>query len=227
VVGAEQGVGEEPRDGQVAGVDRGQVVDQGVAEVGVGAVGLVGELAQLDVAVALGRRRGVDQRHGRLRGLALGGAVAELLRQLAVGALDDALDQLAVQGAVDDDRPAALELDQHAGGAGLVDVALGEADLRRAVGIAVDLPVELVGVGAEPVGPLAQAQLADLAGADAVEVRGEDLVIAVGQRGVQDPAGLAREPFGRPGVAVVEIGTHGVEQGGRHGADRAELVDGG
>jgi hypothetical protein len=105
VVGAEQGVDEEPRDCQVGGVDRGQVVDQGMAEVNVGAVGLVGELAQLGVAVALGRRRGVGRRRGRRRALALGGPVAELLRQLGVGALDGALDQLAVQGAVDDYRP--------------------------------------------------------------------------------------------------------------------------
>ena len=42
-------------------------------------------------------------------------------------------------------RPA-LELDQHAGGARLVDVVVGEADLRRAVGVAVELLVQLLGV---------------------------------------------------------------------------------
>ena len=56
VVGAEQRVDEEPRDVHVARVDGGQVVHERDAEVEVGAVRLVGELAQLRVALALGRR---------------------------------------------------------------------------------------------------------------------------------------------------------------------------
>ena len=47
------------------------------------------------------------------------------------------------------------------------------------------------------------------------------------ERGVEHPAGLAREPLGGPGVAVVEVGDHGVQQLGRDRADRAQLVDGG
>ena len=50
---------------------------------------------------------------------------------------------------------------------------------------------------------------------------------AVGQCGVEHPAGLAGEALGGPGVAVVEVGDHGVEQAGGDLADRAQLVDGG
>jgi len=48
----------------------------------------------------------------------------------------------------------------------------------------------------------------------------------VGERGVEHPAGLAREPLGDPRVAVVEVGDHGVQQLRRDRADRAQLVDG-
>ena len=95
-----------------------------------------------------------------------------------MGALDRALDQLAVQRAVDDDRPAALELDQHAGGARLVDVLVGEADLRRAVGVAVELLVQLLGLRVELLGLLAQPQLGDLVRARGVQVGGEHLAVA-------------------------------------------------
>jgi hypothetical protein len=70
-------------------------------------VRLVGELAQLRIALALGDGERVGRRLGRARGLLLlrrGGFGL----QLVVGALDRALDQLAVQRAVDDDRPTAL-----------------------------------------------------------------------------------------------------------------------
>ena len=42
--------------------------------------------------------------------------------EVVVGALDRALDELAVQRSVDDDRTPGLELDQHAGRARLVDI---------------------------------------------------------------------------------------------------------
>ena len=90
---------------------------------------LVGQLAQLRIAVALRRSEGVDRCLARPRRLLLLRRGGGLGLKLVVGALDRALDQLAVDGAVDDDRPAALELDQHAGGARLVDVGLGEPDL--------------------------------------------------------------------------------------------------
>ena len=61
-----------------------------------------------------------------------------------------------------------------------------------------------------------------------MQVGGEHLVVAgVGERGVEHPAGLAREPLGRPRVAVVEVGDDGVEQLRRDRADRAQLIDGG
>ena len=101
----------------------GQVVDERVAEVEVGAVRLVGQLAQLRVALALGRRStgSAGCLLARAVFFSLAAAVA-LACEVVVGALDRALDELAVERAVDDDRPAALELDQHAGGARLVDV---------------------------------------------------------------------------------------------------------
>ena len=145
-----------------------------------------------------------------------------------MGALDRLLDELAVERAVDDDRPAVLELDQHAGGARLVDVLLAEAHGRRAVGVAVELAVQLLGLRVQLLGLLAQPQLGDLVRARRVQVGGEHLVVAgVGERGVEHPAGLAREPLGGPRVAVVEVGDDGVEQLRRDRADRAQLVDGG
>jgi hypothetical protein len=80
-----------------------------VAEVGVDAVGLVGAVTQLGVSLALGDRRRVDGLVGGLARRALGGAFGRLLRERAVGARDGALDQLPVQGAVDDDRAAVVE----------------------------------------------------------------------------------------------------------------------
>ena len=53
MVGAQQRVDEEPRHRQVGRVDGGEVVDERVPEVRVGAVRLVGQLAQLRVALAL------------------------------------------------------------------------------------------------------------------------------------------------------------------------------
>ena len=65
------------------------------------------------------------------RALPLGRAGSLVLRlgrralaQLLDGARDRLLGELAVQGEVGDDRRAAVKLDQHAGGAGLVDVGV-------------------------------------------------------------------------------------------------------
>jgi hypothetical protein len=63
-----------------------------------------------------------------------------------------------------------VEFDQHAGGARLVDVGVGEADRRRAVGVAVELAVQLLGLRVELVGLLAQAQLGDLVRVGALQV---------------------------------------------------------
>jgi pimeloyl-ACP methyl ester carboxylesterase len=48
----------------------------------------------------------------------------------------------------------------------------------------------------------------------------------VAEGGVEDPAGLAVQALGGPGVAVVEVGDHGGEQARGDVADRAQLVDG-
>jgi hypothetical protein len=130
-------------------------VDQRVAEVEVDAVRLVGQLAQVRVALALGERHRVGGLPAGASGLLLLRCRGGLGLELVVGALDRALDELAVQRPVDDDRPArSIELDQHAGGARLVDVGVGEPDLRRAVGVAVALAVQLLGLGVELLGLL-------------------------------------------------------------------------
>jgi hypothetical protein len=92
-------------------------------------------------------------------------------------------------------------------------VRVCEADLRRAVGVAVDLLVELLGLLIELLGLLPEAQLGDLVPVGGVQVRGEHLAVAaMAQRGVEHPARLPGEPLGSPGVAVVDVGDHGVEQ---------------
>jgi hypothetical protein len=83
-------------------------VHEGVTPVEVGAVRLVGQLAQLRVTLTR------DDRHRVRLGLApAGGALLlgdrrGLGLEIVVGAFDGALDELAVQPAVDDDRPAAI-----------------------------------------------------------------------------------------------------------------------
>ena len=103
-------------DVDVARVDGGQVVDEGVAEVEVGAVRLAGQLAQLRVAFALGHTHRIRRRVASSGGLLLLGGRGRLGLEFVVGALG-ALDEFAVQRAVDDNWPAALELDQHPRGA--------------------------------------------------------------------------------------------------------------
>ena len=88
--------------------------------------------------------------------------------------------------------------------------------------------MQLLRLRVELLGLLAEAQLGDLVRAGAVQVGGEHLAVAgVGERSVEHPAGLAREPLGGPGVAVVKVGDNGVKQLGRDHADRPQLVDGG
>jgi hypothetical protein len=67
-----------------------------VPEVEVGAVRLVGEFAQLRVALALGDRDRVRRLLGRARGLLLFGGRGGLGLEVVVGALDRGLDELAV-----------------------------------------------------------------------------------------------------------------------------------
>jgi hypothetical protein len=146
--------------------------------------------------------------------------------QLVVGALDRALDHLAVKRSVDDDRAPALELDQHAGGAHLVDVRLGEADRRRPVGVAVELPMQGLRLRVQLLALLAEPELGDRVRARGVQVGGEGLVTGLAHCGVEYPAGLAGKALGGPRIAVVQVGDHGVQQRRRDGADCAQLVDG-
>jgi hypothetical protein len=155
-------------------------VDQRVPEVEVDAVRLVGQLAQLCVALPLRDRDGVGGLLAGAGGLLLLRRRGGLGLEAVVGALDRCLGELAVERAIDDDRPALLELDQDAGGARLIDVRVGEADLGRAVSVAVDVRVQFLCVGVELLGLLAQAQLGDLARAGAVPVGGEHLGVAGG-----------------------------------------------
>jgi hypothetical protein len=91
VIGPEQRVDEEPRHREVGGVDQGQVLDQGGAEVGVGTVRLIGELAQLRVALALGHRDRIRRRPGRALGLLVLRDRRGFGLEVGVGALDRAL----------------------------------------------------------------------------------------------------------------------------------------
>jgi hypothetical protein len=106
-------------------------VDERVSEVAVGAVGLVGELAELRVALALATLIGSA---GALPARVAFVSFAAFL-QLVVGALDRALDELAVERTIRDDRPAAPELDQHPGGPRLIDFVCTGALLLGAAGI--------------------------------------------------------------------------------------------
>ena len=126
--------------------------------------------------------------------------------------------------AVNDQRPAALELDHHPGGAGLVDLRLAEADVG-AVGVAVELAGELDRSLIQRLGLLAQPQRGDVVRVDAAEVRGEHLAVGLAQRGVQHPARLARQPLGGPLVAVGQVGDQRVQQRRRDVADGAQLLD--
>jgi hypothetical protein len=126
------------------------------------------------LGVELLARRALTRHAGAL-GLAL---VGDARPQALGGAGDRLLAQLAVQRPVDDDRRRAVQLDQHAGGAGLVDVGLAEANRRRPVGVTVDLLVQLLSLGDERVGLLAQPQRLQIAVVDLVEVRAEDARVA-------------------------------------------------
>jgi hypothetical protein len=114
VVGAHERVDEDPCHRHVGRVDGGEVVDQRVPEIGVGAVRPVGQLAQLRVALAPRQSDRVRARRAGTRRLLLLGGGLGLGLQFVVGSLDRGLDELAVERPVDDDRAPAFELDQHA-----------------------------------------------------------------------------------------------------------------
>ncbi len=177
---------------------------------------LVGDLAHALTVLALCLRGRVRGRPAAL--LALAGGLALLLArgdlglQLGHGAGDRRLDQLAVQRAVDDDRRRALELDHHARGAGLVDLAVVEPHVD-VVGVAVQRAGQLAGALIRRLGLLAELELGDLVAVDAAaQVFGEHLAVALAQRAVEHPARLAGQALGRPLVAVGHVRDQRVEQ---------------
>ena len=119
------------------------------------------------------------------------------LAQLLDGAGDRLLGKLAIEGEVGDDRRAAVKLDQHPGGTGLVHVRRIETERRRAVGVLLDLLVQLLGLGDERVGLLAQPQRSQIAVVQRVQVRAEGVLLGVAQRLADRPAGVVDEL--RPG----------------------------
>ena len=80
------------------------------------------------------------------------------------------------------------QLDEHAGGARLVDVLLGEPDRRRPVRVAVELLVQRLGLGEQRRGCLPEPQLLEFPRADLVQVRGEHLAVGVTQRLPEHPS---------------------------------------
>ncbi|HEX4344690.1 MAG TPA: hypothetical protein VHZ31_03920, partial [Solirubrobacteraceae bacterium] len=138
------------RDGCKLGQQRG-------AEVEVRRVRLPGELAdgRAVLGVELVARRALPVRGA---GALAAGLRCRPLAQLLDGALDRLLGKLPVQRPVGDDRRAAIELDQDARGACLIDIGWVEADRRRPVGVLLDPLMQLLGLGEERVGLLAQPQ---------------------------------------------------------------------
>ena len=123
-----------------------------------------------------------------------------------------------------------IELDHDAGGACLVDVLLGEADRRWAVGVLVDLAMEPLRLGELLGRLLAQPELVDRAGGELMQVGGEHLAVALAQRVTEDVAGVRDELARGPRVAVrvaVEVVDEDLEQRRADRPDRAKLINGG
>jgi hypothetical protein len=127
------------------------------------------------LAAALPPRRGlgIDRPAGRPGCLAFLCDLGHPCAQVLDGPLDRLLGQLPVQRPVDDDRPCVLELDQHSGGTGLVDVALGEPDRRRAIRVAVKLLVERCGFVEQRLALLPEPQIGYLVAVELGQVCGE------------------------------------------------------
>ena len=134
--------------------------------------------------------------------------------------------ELAVQVAVDNDRVAVVELDQHASGACLVDLCRAELHARRPVGVAVELAVQLLGLRISCGDLLAEAQLPDLVLAERAEVGGKHRGLGFAERLGEHPAGIAREPPGVGCAAVaVEERDQRVERAVGDLADRGQLIE--
>src|SRR5438128_2007881 len=193
-VGAQQAVGEEARDIQVGRVDGGELSQQRGAEVEVRPVRPGRQLA--DGSAVLGIELLLRSALVlALRPVARTLSLCALLRgaQLLERALDRLLGQLAVESAVGDDRRAVIELEQHTGGPCLVDFRLAEADRRWAIGVALDLRVQRLGLGVGGLDLLTQAQLGDVVGAERGQVGAERLAAVFAQGIADHPAGVARE----------------------------------
>jgi hypothetical protein len=154
---SQQPEAEEPRHLDVVRRDRRQLGEQGCAEIQVRTVRLAGQLAQagamLDIellAPGALARDGAGALGGRLGG--------DLRREIRDGPADRLPCELAVHGAVGDDRRAPVKLDQDAGSAGLIDVSVGEANLRGPVGVAIDLAMQRLGLREQRGALLAQPQ---------------------------------------------------------------------
>jgi hypothetical protein len=170
---------------------------------------------------------GINRPAGRLGGLACLRDLGHPDSQVLDSPLDRLLGQLSVQRPVDDDRPGVLELDEHSGSAGLVDVALGEPHRWRAVCVTVKLLVQRGGFVEQCLGLLAQPQISDLVAVELGQMGCEHLARAAAKRGVDHPSRLACEALGRPLVAVPQVADHGFEQLRADLADAAQLLDGG
>ena len=85
-----------------------------------------------------------------------------------------------------------LDLDQHPGGPGRVDLGLAEADRRRPVGVFVELLVQLLRLGEEALCLLPEPQL-QVDVERPVEVGGERPLVSLSHRTADRPAEVAVE----------------------------------
>ena len=155
-----------------------------------------GELARLRAVLDVGllaRRALPLAGAGGLALALLGRALGRAGAQVLDGARHRRLDELAVDAAVED-HLRAVELQQHAGGARLVELGLAEPDRRRPVRVAVQLAVQRLGLRVERGRLLAQLQLGDLVLVQrAAGQLGEQHAGAVREHLAHQPARVARQ----------------------------------
>ena len=230
-VGPEQPVGEEPRHVHARRVDRGEPVEQRGAEVEVGGVRAAAELARLRAMLGVGVLPRAALTRGPAGPLALALLARALLRpsaQLLDRARHGGLDQLAVDATVEN-HPGAIQLEQHAGRARLIDLGVADPDRRRPVGIAVQLAVQRLGLRVERGGLLARLQLGDLVLIQrAASQRGEQGAGPVGEHLTHEPAWVAGELRAQRVAVRGRLGDHlgnQRDQPRRDGLDLQQRVD--